>query len=329
MLNRFEYIKPKTVDEVVFHLSRLGKEAKILAGGTDLFVQMKKKRASPRYLIDVVTVPELSQIEEEDGEVRIGSCVTLASIERSTLVKERFGSLWRAVQGIGSPQIRNMGTLGGNLCVETRCRYMDFFHPWGREISDKCFKRGGNLCHVVKGGDQCHAVMAGDLAGALMSLCSRVVIKGRSERVVLLEDFYTGEGKEVTRIEPDEFVTQIRIPFLPPCSGTSYLKYRWRESLDFPIVSAAAWVLKGPKQGIGEEIRVVLGALASAPIRLRRTEDLLRGKRVSDDIIEEAVHEGVKGIFMVSCLGVPVSYIRKMAQTFAVKAVREAYEAAH
>jgi 4-hydroxybenzoyl-CoA reductase subunit beta len=329
MLNRFEYIKPKTVNEVVFHLSRLGKEAKILAGGTDLFVQMKKKRVSPRHLIDLMGIPELGQIEEENGEVRIGSGVTLASLERSTLIKGRFGSLWKAVQVIGSPQIRNMGTLGGNLCVETRCKYMDFSHPWGREISGKCFKRGGALCHVVKGGDRCHAVMAGDLAGVLISLNSKVVMRGPSEKMILLEDFYTGDGEEVRRVNSDEIVTQIRIPSLPPHSGTSYFKYRWRESLDFPIVSAAAWVLKNPEQGIGQEIRLVLGALASAPVRLKKTEDLLRSKRVRDDIIEDAVHEGMKGIPIVSCSGVPVSYIRKMAQTFAVKAVREAYEASH
>ena len=329
MLHRFEYIKPKTVDEVVLHLSRLGKEAKILAGGTDLFVQIKKKRVSPRYLIDLMGIPELGQIEEKNGEVRIGSGVILASLEKSTLMKGRFGSLRKAVQGIGSPQIRNMGSVGGNLCVETRCKFMDFCHPWGREVSGKCFKRGGNLCHVVKKGDQCRAVMAGDLATVLIALHSKIVIKGHSERMILLEDLYTGDGKEVTRIESHELLTQIRIPSLPPHSGTSYLKYRWRDSLDFPIVSAAAWVLKNPGQGIGQEIRLVLGALASAPIRLKKTEDLLTGKMPRDHIIEEAVQEGMKEIPIVSCSGVPVSYIRKMAQTFAMKAIREAYEESH
>lgn len=329
MLNRFEYIKPKTVDEVILHLSRLGKEAKILAGGTDLFVQIKKKRVFPRYLIDLMGIPELGQIEEKNGEVRIGSGVTLASLERSTFIQGRFGSLWKAVRGIGSPQIRNMGSVGGNLCVETRCKYMDFCYPWGREISGKCFKRGGNLCHVVKKGDQCHAVMSGDLAAVLIVLRSKVVIKGQSERMILLEDLYTGDGKEVTRIESGELLTQIRIPSLPPHSGTSYLKYRWRDSLDFPIVSAAAWVVKNPEQGIGQEIRLVLGALASAPIRLKKTEDLLTGKMPRDHIVEEAVQEGMKEIPIVSCSGVPVSYIRKMAQTFAMKAIREAYEASH
>lgn len=329
MLNRFEYIKPKTVDEVIFHLSRLDKEAKILAGGTDLLVQIKKGRISPRYLIDLMGISELRQIEEENGEVRIGPGVSLASLEKSTLIKKRFGSLWKAVQVIGSPQIRNMGTVGGNLCVETRCKYMDFAHPWGREISGKCFKRGGALCHVVKGGDRCHAVMAGDLPVVLIALNSKVVMRGQSEKMILLEDFYTGDGEGVTRVNSDELVTEIRIPSLPPHSGTSYLKYRWRESLDFPIVSAAAWVLKNPDEGIGQEIRLVLGALASAPIRLKKTEDLLRGKMPRDHIIEEAVQEGMKRIPIVSCSGVPVSYIRKMAQTFAMKALREAYEASH
>ena len=329
MLNRFEYIKPNTVDEAIFNLARLGKEAKILAGGTDLLAQIKKNRISPRYLIDLMTISGLGQIQEEDGEIGIGPGVTLSSLEKSTLIKKRFGSLWKAVQVIGSPQIRNMATVGGNLCVETRCKYMDFSHPWGREISGKCFKRGGALCHVVKGGDRCHAVMAGDLAAVLIALNSKVLIKGRSERMIFLEDLYTGEGKGVTRLNPDEFLTQIRVPFLPPHSGTSFLKYRWRESLDFPIVSAAAWVLKNPDEGIGQEIRLVLGALASAPIRLKKTEDLLRGKIPNDRIIEEAIQEGMNGIPVVSCSGIPVSYIRRLAQTFAMRAIKEAYEASY
>jgi 4-hydroxybenzoyl-CoA reductase subunit beta len=329
MLNRFEYIKPNTVEEAIFHLARLSKDAKILAGGTDLLVQIKKKRVSPRYLIDPMSISELVQIGEENGEVRIGSGVTLTSLEKSTLMKGSFGSLWKAVQGIGSPQIRNMGSVGGNLCVETRCEYMDSFHPWGREIPGKCFKRGGTTCHVVKGGDRCHAVMAGDLATILIALDSKVVIKGQSEKIISLEDFYTGDGKGVTRVNSDELVTQIRIPPLPPHSGTSYLKHRWRESLDFPIVSAAAWVLKDSVQGTFQETRFVLGALASAPIRLKKVEALVRGQIPSDQIIEEAVQEGMKEIPIFSCSGVPVRYIRRMAQTFAMKAIREAYEASH
>jgi 4-hydroxybenzoyl-CoA reductase subunit beta len=329
MLNRFEYIKPNTVDEVLFHLARIGKEAKILAGGTDLLVQIKKRRVSPRYLIDLMGISELGQIEEENGEVRIGPGVSLASLEKSALIKKRFESLWKAVQVIGSPQIRNMGTVGGNLCVDTRCKYMDFSHPWGQEIPGKCFKRGGNVCHVVKGGDRCYATMGSDLATIMIAFHSKVVMKGESEKLISLEDFYTGEGKRVTRINPKELVTQIRVPFLPPHSGTSFLKYRWRESLDFPIVSAAAWVLKDPTQGTYQEIRLVLGALASAPIRLKKVEDLLRNQVLSHRTVEEAVQEGMRGIPIVSCSGIPVSYIRKVAQTFSVKAIKEAYEASH
>jgi 4-hydroxybenzoyl-CoA reductase subunit beta len=329
MLNPFEYLKPRTVDEAVSHLGRLGKKAKILAGGTDLFIQMKKKRVSSRYIIDLMGIPELGQIEEENGEVRIGAGVSLSSLERSVLIKERFRSLWEAAQVIATPQLRNMGTIGGNLCVETRCKYMDFSHPWGREVSGKCFKRGGNVCHVVKGGNRCHAIMAGDLAAALIALGSKVVIRGQSEKAIPLEDLYTGEGKGVLKINSDELVTQIRIPSLPPHSGTSFLKYRWRESLDFPIVSAAAWVVKDPKQGTCQDIRLVLGALASAPLRVKKAEDLLRKKMLNNQTIEEAVKEGMKGIPIVSCSGIPVSYIRNMARTFALRAIKEAYEATH
>ncbi len=329
MLNRFEYIKPNTLDELVFELSRLGQEAKILAGGSDLLVQIKKKRISPRYLIDIMGIPELDRIEEKNGEIRVGSAVGLSSLEGSSLIKEKLGAFWKAVREIGSPQIRYMGTLGGNLCVETRCSEMDSSHPWGREVSSKCFKRGGATCHVVKGGDRCHAVMAGDLATVLMALDSRVVLGGPSEKVISLGDFYTGEGKGVRRVNTDEAITQIQIPLFPLYSGTAYLKHRWRESLDFPIVNAAAWVLKNTSDGTLQEARVVLGALDSAPLRLKKVEEFLKGQVPTGQIFEEVVHEGMKGIPIVSCSEIPVRYIRRMAETFAIKVIRKANETSH
>ena len=129
------------------------------------------------------------------------------------------------------------------------------------------------------------------------------------------------------RINPEELVTQIRIPFLPLHSGASFFKYRWRESLDFPIVSAGAWIFKDPERGALREIRLVLGALAASPLRFKKVEDLLRNQVANERIIEEAVQEGMKGIPIVSCSGIPVSYIRKVAQTFSMKAIKEAYEA--
>jgi 4-hydroxybenzoyl-CoA reductase subunit beta len=329
MLNKFEYIKPYTVDGALSHLRELGKEAKILAGGTDLLVQIKQRRASPRYLIDVMSISELAQIEDQGGETRIGAGVTLACLEKSPHIKSRFRSLWKAVQVIATPQLRNMGTIGGNLCVETRCKQMDFSHPWGREISGKCYKRGGNRCHVVKEGDRCYATMGSDLAPVLIVLGSKVEIRGFAEKWILLDDFYTGEGKGVTNIGVDELVAQIRVPSLPLHAGTSYLKYRWRESLDYPIVSAAAWVLKDLEQRTCLDVRLALGALASAPIRLKKTEDLLKNRILGDGIIQEAVHEGMKGIPIVSCSRIPVSYTRNVARTFAFKAIKEAYEAAY
>jgi 4-hydroxybenzoyl-CoA reductase subunit beta len=329
MLNRFKCVKPRTVDEALSHLGGLGKEAKVLAGGTDLLVQIKKRRASPRYLIDLMSISELDQIEDRGGEIRIGPTVTLAALEKSVLIQNRFPSLWNAVRVVATPQLRNMGTMGGNLCVETRCKFMDFSHPWGREISGRCFKREGNVCHVVKGGDRCHAIMAGDLAVALIALGAKVVIRGQSERTIPLEDLYTGEGKYVLKMSVNELLTQIQILALPPHAGASFLKHRWRESLDFPIVSAAAWVVKDPKHGTCQEVRLILGALASAPLQIKKTGDLLRNKMLSDQTIKEAVEEGIKGIPIVSCSGLPVSYIRRMARTFALKAIQEAYEATH
>jgi 4-hydroxybenzoyl-CoA reductase subunit beta len=327
MLNKFEYEKPARVDELIALLGRYGNKARILAGGTDLLVQIEKRRISPRYLVDVTGVPEMEEIEEEDSGIRIGPAVTLGRLEKSPLIRKQYPALWKALQAIGSPQIRNMGTVGGNLCVETRCKYVDFSHPWGRESSTRCFKREGTLCHVMKGADHCHAVMSGDLATIMIVLNSSIVITGKAERSILLEDLYTGEGKGITCLKPCEAITRIRIPFQPAHSGISYFKHRWRESLDFPVVNAAASVLRNPIRGTVEEIRVVLGALASAPIRLRKTEDLLRRASPAGGALEEAVEEGMKGIPIVPCLEIPAGYVRKMASTFALKAIQEAYEA--
>jgi 4-hydroxybenzoyl-CoA reductase subunit beta len=329
MLNKFKYLNPSMVDEVVPLLERYGKDAKILAGGTDLLVQIKKKRIFPGYLIDLMGISELGEIREGNEKVKIGSTVTLDSLEKSPLIQRKFGSLCKTAQAIGSPQVRNMGTVGGNLCLESRCKYVDYAHPWGREVAEKCFKRGGNLCHAVKGGDRCYAVMAGDLATILTVFNAKVVIRGRTERFVSIEDFYVGEGRKMTVLRPEELVTHIRVPFQSPHSGASYFKFRWREAVDFSIVNSAAFVAKDPARGTCREIRLALGRLTSAPLRLKKTEDLLRGEILNDRTIERAVEEGMGEIPIGSNSGSPAGYARKMARTFAVKAVKEAYETSH
>lgn len=323
----FEYFAPTTLSEALMLLRRYSGRASVLGGGTDLFVSMKKREKSPEYVVNLKRIPGLDYVSfsETDG-LRIGTLTTLQSITQyinsSPLLQDRCGPLANACKKVGTPQIRNMGTAGGNLCLETRCKS-------SRDGSDKCFKRGGNLCHVVKGGDRCYAVMASDLSTILIALDSKVMIAGQIERLIPLEDLYTGEGKRAIRLEPDEVLTEIRVPPQELHSQAPFLKFRWRESLDFPIVNSAARVLRDHTLGTCKEVRIVLGTLTSAPIRLKKTEAFLKNRMLSDQVIEESVYEGMRGIPIVSCSGIPVDYLRKMGRTFAVKAIKEAYETSH
>jgi xanthine dehydrogenase YagS FAD-binding subunit len=288
----FEYYKVTTVAQVIALLTRHGERAAILAGGSDILSMMKDriegpKLRSPQYLIDIKEIKELNYIKEQKTGLRIGATATLDDIASSPLVSSRYPLLASAASQVAVPQIRNVGTVGGNLCQRPRCWYFR-----GRLFKD-CFRKGGGDCyaqsgenqyHAIFGGESCQMVCPSDLATALTALNARVEIATpKGNKLIPIEQFYVrpeGNVLKETVLGASEMVVAVDIPSPAPGSKGMFLKLKEREAFDFAIVSAAATVtLKGD---IVADARIVLGGVAPFPLRSPSAEAALRGKKLLD-----------------------------------------------
>lgn len=248
LLEDFEYFEPETIEEATSLLAKYGERAKVIAGGTDLLVKMKNGEVKPEYLANIKKIRNLNFITEERGLLRIGAATSLRGIEESQLVEEKYSVLFEAVRSIGTVQIRNMGTIGGNIC---------------------------------------NASPAADTASALLSLDARVKISSsRGERMIPLEKFFTGPGKTV--LSSDELLTEIQIPSLPPRTGSAFLKIA-RVHADISKINVATVIER--RDDICKSCRIALGAVAPTPIRMRRAEEMLNGKKFEEKLVESVARE--------------------------------------
>lgn len=278
----------------------------IIAGGTDCLSLLKNGLLPtyPEILVNIKTIGGLEEIKEDAEGLTIGALVTLSDIAESPVVREHYGLLADAAQSVASPQIRNMGTLGGNLCQFTRCWYYRCSPFTGRSYN--CFRKGGRTCfavagdnryHAIMGGRKCFAVCASDTAVALSALNAKVSICGPAEeRTVPLQDFFTIMGNILT---PHELVTEVKIPRPPGGAKQTFLKFRLRKALDFAIVSVAS-VITLAGSGVCQDVRIALGAVAPTPIRTTKAEESLIGKTVTATLAEEAAQAAVAGAIPLS-----------------------------
>jgi len=328
-LPEFDHLAPKTVREACDLLSEHNEKAKVIAGGTDLLVRMKQKLLTHSCLIDLKGIPELEKIvDRQGGSLRIGALSRLRSIESSPPIKDKFSLLSQAAGRVATLQIRNMATMGGNLCLDSRCWYYNQ-SPFWRRSRPLCYKRGGDLCHVVKGGDRCYALCQSDTAPALMALGARVrIVSSEKERVIALKDFFTGEGKRMNVLQPHEFLAEIQLPFLPPHTGGVYLKESARDVIDFPVLGVAVVLTLKPGNGSCGEAKIVLGAVSSAPVEAGEAEEVLKGKKMTEGLIEEAAKSASKEVRPFTQMGIPASYKKRMVQVFVKQALKEAWRLA-
>ena len=281
----FEYRSPRTVREATEMLASEGPDAMLLAGGTDLLPNMKRRQQVPKTLIGLRSVAEMRAVGNGKGLV-FGAGLTLTEIVRDARVKQLYPGLWQAAAQIATPQLRNMGTLGGNLCLDTRCNYYDQNYEWRKAI-DSCMKKDGEICWVATGSPKCLAVSSTDSAPALISLGARVrLVSASGERVERLGDLYENDGIHYMRRRPEEILTEV---LLGPSTGwkSSYWKLRRRGSFDFPVLSVAAAARFG-KGGEVREARLVLGAIASRPMEALEAAAHLVGRKLTDATIHEA-----------------------------------------
>ncbi|MFQ5839024.1 MAG: FAD binding domain-containing protein [Thermoplasmata archaeon] len=281
----FKYIAPDTLKEAAEALAAYGDEAMLVAGGTDLYPNMKRRQFEPKVLVGLRRIEELRWITgDEKSGVVIGAGVTLREVSAHPIVSSHYHAVAKAAGLVSTPPLRNMGTIGGNLCVDTRCNYYNMPHPWRKAIGF-CMKKDGDICLVAPGSSKCLAVSSSDLAPVVVALGARLRLVGtKEERVVPAGDFYRDDGISYLAKERDEILAEVR---LPAADGwrTTYWKLRRRGSFDFPILGVAA-CLRLNDDGRVESLRLVLGAVASRPVEVEGAEAILADRRPSPEDIE-------------------------------------------
>jgi xanthine dehydrogenase YagS FAD-binding subunit len=292
-MRAFEYVKPATVADAVRELGRSWADAKILAGGIDLLGELKEGIIAPQRIVNIKGISGLRYIRFSEKEgLRLGALVTLEEIETHQVIRQRYTALAEAAHSVGTPQIRNVGTIGGNLCQRPRCWYY-------RDEHTKCLKKGGPMCfayngenkyHAILGGGPCYIVHPSDCAPALIAFRASVtVVSPRGQRTVPLEEFFVLPSRRLdheTILEPDEIVTEIRVPTPAPNTRSTYLKFKERDSHDFAIVGAA--VVMRLRGKVCEDVRIVLSGVAPIPWRSPEAEAVLKGKEITPELAEQA-----------------------------------------
>jgi len=286
------YYSPDTIEEALSILESHGKEAKILAGGIDLLGLMKNKVLSPRALVNIKNIEGLNSIDEKETSIEIGALTTIHDIEASPLIREKLPLLLELTRSIGSPQIRNMATLGGNLCQEVRCWYYRRSPHTGisylcrrKEEGRGCYAVSGeNENHAIFGETECYAVSPSDAATGLVALNAEIRTANRDGgRTMAIGNFHTSLGNI---LEPDEIITHISIPQPKPDTAQRFLKFRPREAIDFATVSVAS-VITNVRGRIGDA-KIVLGGVSPAPYEAVRAREVLLGKVLTEDLVEKA-----------------------------------------
>ena len=287
----FEHINAATTHEAASLLRKYQGKARVIAGGTDLIGVLKDNihAAYPEAVINIKTIPGLDGIKADAKGLKIGALAKLADIGDSAVVKEKYAALSQAARSAALPQIRNMGTIGGNLCQENRCLYYRYPHQLGGRVV--CLRKGGSTCYTVAGDNRydsifgapkgCYAVSLSDLAPALIALGATAVT---TKKKVPLESFFTDLPGNV--LAADEILTEIDVPALGANTKSAYLKFRQRKAIDFAIVSAAcALTVEG---GICKDARIVLGGVAPIPWRATAAEEAIKGRKVDTASAEAA-----------------------------------------
>lgn len=282
-LKKFEFFSPNSLKEVLQLMRKDGDKLKVIAGGTDLLVQMKDKLIAPEKVVNLLNVPELSGMNKNGKGLRVGALTKHADLESAPEVKEGWGILADAAHKVGSPQIRNLGTMGGNLC---------------------------------------NASPAADTAPALLVLeAEAILVSQRGKRRIPLESFFTGPG--MTVMEKDEILQEIFIPEVPANSLGAYLKLGRRKSLDLALVSVAVLLTVDCGSGICQRARVALGAVSPMPMRAKETEKFLEGKELKESLIREAGEVAQKECRPISDIRATAEYRREMVKVLAERAIKK------
>lgn len=320
----FELIQPHSLQEACSFLQEHREKAVLLAGGTALVVGLRYRLTKPAIVIGLKGITTLDYLSQtEGGGLAIGSMTTLETLEKSLFVLNKYPSLAQAIRMVAIPPIRNQATIGGNLCLDTRCIYYNQSEFW-RNSQKPCFKLGGHLCHAVEKGKRCQAVYQGDLAPLLIALGAEVrIVSSKGEKNIPLIQLFTGRGEKPNCLGSDEILVEIRIPDLGEGVISTYEKLRVREGMDFPMAGVALVARKGPN-GTLEESKIVLGAVGSSPIEISKASELLCGQTPSEELLQRVSEEAMEAARPVPNLIMNAGYRRKMIGVLVRRALRKA-----
>jgi 4-hydroxybenzoyl-CoA reductase subunit beta len=323
----YRLLEPATPQEAVDMLAAEPGEAMLLAGGTDLVPNMKHGLFEPKTVVSLAKVEGLQGVTDEAGGLRLGPMTTLADLCQHPLVVERAPALAQAAGGVSGPQVRNIGTLGGNVMLDTRCRWYNQTYFWRKGLG-YCLKKDGTLCHVVEGGSRCVAAASNDTAPALMTLNASLVFLGPGgERKVAIADLWTTDGIVNKKVSPDELLVAIHVPAQAAGHRGAYAKLRRRDSIDFPLFGCAVR-LDLDEQGRVSGADLAAVALVARPVRLKGTQELLAGTQPGNETFDEAV-EAVARLAYKRCRpldNVPgdAEWRREMVPVYVRRALRAA-----
>jgi 4-hydroxybenzoyl-CoA reductase subunit beta len=331
-LPQFKLLRPHTLAEAVSLMAKHSDRVaagdspahaiRIVAGGTDLIPSMRQKLFEPDYVLDIRHIAELKGIHQQGSGVEIGALTSLTTIEHSDLLRRRYSVLTEAASTVASPLLRNMGTIGGNICLDTRCLWYNQSLTW-RKGCGFCIKKDGDLCHVAPGGTKCWAAFSGDTPPALLCLNAEIEIASASGlRRIPLRDFYTNDGVAYRNLLPNEIVTRVFLPEWSADYRGVYRKLRVRGSIDYPLAGVAVAMKRS--NGHIADARVAITAVNPAPFLVKGARELLAGKAM-DEVLAEAVGNlAAKTAKPLTTSALTPEYRREMIRVFTKRAILQA-----
>ena len=313
----FQLARPRTLPDAIAFLREYA-STRILAGGTDLLPSMRQKLFEPQHLLDIRRIPELKGICETEQGTEIGALTTLAEIEHSPILKKNYPVLTEAAKTVASPVLRNMGTVGGNICLDTRCLWYNQSLAW-RKSCGFCIKKDGDLCHVAPGGAKCWAAFSADTPPALLCLGAEIeIVSAAGARRLSLTEFYSGDGANHHRLQPNELLTRIFLPTASSGYRGTYRKLRIRGSIDYPLAGVAVAMKKS--NGHVEDVRIGITAVNPAPLLVSGLDSVLNGGL--NEATTEAICElAARTAKPLTTSALTPEYRREMIRVFTKRAV--------
>ena len=321
-LHRYEYHMPSSLDEALSLLAVHGDDAMPIAGGTDLVPNMKHGLFTPGHLVALSRVPELRGITSTATEIRIGAGETLAAVATHPDILAAVPSLAQAAALVSGPQLRRVGTIGGNVCLDTRCAYYNQTRFW-RKALGYCLKKDGDLCHVVKGGTRCVAAHSADTPPVLAVLEAVIEVAGPEGcRDVPIRTFFTSDGIWNRSTNRSELIVAIRIPRPPAGTRVAFQKLRPRQAIDFPLANLAVRVALGD-DGRVSDFRLVVSAMGAYPRHVGKVEDAALGNRLGPGVIEAVAEQAFRQCHPLANITVDPEWRRAMIPVLVRRALNE------